>query len=204
MCMQPSMSKSCCKNDKHFKDHQNAMEILIQTLEREFPWVTLAWHSMTAVHIHQVSSRCTGLNPTITSRCNTRVKYMSSSRAAQIYNTQLETISQKHPEVHIVKLYDLTCNRGHLVRPGDGRHYLPVVNTELWQMVFGGSEVNSSLKALFFDGISVPKEKMHVDKTKRSLQERQDCPRPRYQGRMWILECKCSTFLIYQFMKKRY
>ena len=102
----PYISKSCCRNDTLFEDHGQALELLISTLEGEYPQVTLVWKSMTGVHVHRIGD-CADQN------CRRRCKYMSTSRAAQLYRMQLKAMAEKHPKVRVLDLYNLT----YLVQP---------------------------------------------------------------------------------------
>lgn len=140
----PYFSNSCCHNDSYFKDHETAMETMITTLEHELPGVTLGWNSMTAVHVHRIID-CSTLN------CINRTKYMSTSRASQLYNMQVNAMSRNHPNVQVIKLYDLTYNRAHFAQPNDGRHYIcgGAINVcrEIWNAAFQDGSNKFSLIA---------------------------------------------------------
>ena len=120
----------------HFEDHERALEMLISGVEKEFPDVTLAWKSLTGMHIHNVDcsqKRFPKREHRVT--CLNRVKYMSSSRARYLNELQAQ-LMLRHPQVRVIQMYDQTYNSAHLSMPKDGRHYLPAARAAMWRLAF--------------------------------------------------------------------
>jgi hypothetical protein len=111
-----------------FEDHLSAMSKLLSRVQKRYPNISLAWKGMTAVHVHKVS--CSG------KWCIDRIKYMSSSRSALLDELQQKLLAQRHPNVTVLKLYDLTYNAAHLAKPNDGRHYIPEMCKQMWHAAF--------------------------------------------------------------------
>ena len=93
---------------------------------------------------------------------------MSNSRSGTLHQRQLELLWREFPDVRIADLYELTYNRAHLSRPGDGRHYRcagedAAVCEEMWYQSFGYSGWASSAVRRIKSG----KYWMRDDKIKR-------------------------------------
>jgi len=125
-----SKSKTCCNYDTEFNDHIQSLRELLSSIQEAYPNVAMGWKSMTAVHVHNVKCK-------ENKQCMSRVKYMSSSRAETIFWKQKELIEKEFPDVLFADVYNFTRSRGHLSRPGDGRHYQNVVGSLEFKDVFG-------------------------------------------------------------------
>ena len=127
-------SQQCCQHDPQFVDHKLSLMALLAFFISEFPRVSIAWKSMTAVYIHKVS--CGGNDA-----CHNRTKNMSSSRALKLYRTQKQVISQMRPDAHVIELYDLSFKHAENTKQSDGRHYLCNENVNMCELMWNWSFV---------------------------------------------------------------
>lgn len=140
-CQRPyknSQSSACCDYDYEFSNHIQALRQLFTAIKEAYPKVTIAWKSMTALHVHNVKCRDNGA-------CDNRAKYMSSSRAEKIFWKQKKLLDEEFPDVLFVDVYNLTRNVAHESKPNDGRHYKcprpqkSNVCKKMWSEAFGES-----------------------------------------------------------------
>ena len=129
--------------DPMFQQYAAGVNQLLQTVQKEFPDVTIAWVGMTAMHIHR--AKC----PTSVKQyaCWKRISYLSSSRARLVADV-VQNVVAKHPDVHHIPMYNRTFVSAHCARPGDGRHYREDCNARWWEQVWGR---NASLMDSFGD-----------------------------------------------------
>ena len=117
--------------DSNFDQLASAMDVLLQSVRREFPHVTTAWVGMTALHVHRAScdSRVGAMGTRV--ECLGRTRYMSTSRSLRVAHVHQRVLA-RHPHVYHIPMYNRTRVAAHCSKPGDGIHFTEACNCFWW------------------------------------------------------------------------
>ena len=127
------------QNDMYWDDHLVACEQLIQHIRTTYPGIVeeIFWKSPSSLHIHvpilqlQMEDAATSLKLRKQygglTKLHNRLRYMSSSRANLLHTKQQQLM--KRLNVTYLDVYQATYLSADHTYIGDGRHYLPYLNT---------------------------------------------------------------------------
>lgn len=135
----------------HFRFHLQAVKELLTSLQKQFPFVDIYWHSGYALHIH-IPGMFRGWED-----LGDALKYMSFSRSQFLYNKQKNLISN-FPNITILDFMDATYLSANHYRFGDARHIKPKFSRLLLEWYYP----NYTPLSLNNHSSSAPKESIDV------------------------------------------
>uniref|UniRef100_A0A7S1VFZ9 Uncharacterized protein n=1 Tax=Grammatophora oceanica TaxID=210454 RepID=A0A7S1VFZ9_9STRA len=100
------------------------MRLLIEQVRHNHPNVTVVWKAPSATHAHVVVNRRSPFGSI--EKATKRIKYLSTSRSADLYHFQKEICRELN--VPFMDVYDAYFLSGDWHFPTDGRHYRPELN----------------------------------------------------------------------------
>jgi hypothetical protein len=115
-----------------FKDHLEACRQFLESVRKKYPHVDIFWKSPSASHTHRVAVYCFQMKG-----CNSRVRYMSNSRALHLYHEQKKIVQEMG--IPFIDLFDAYYLSADWTVWSDGRHYVSEFNRRVLNWLYSDS-----------------------------------------------------------------